>query len=151
MNEGRTVFSQLMDFLPLHQFRRCVERYSGNHKIQCFTCLDQFLCLAFRQLTFRESLRDIEACLRAQQPKLYHVSFRGAISRSNLGYANGHGDWRIYAAFAQVLIGTARDLYRDEPFGVEFVRNRGCPGLHDHRSPVCRCFRGENSAAARAR
>ena len=119
MNEGRTVFSQLMDFLPLHQFRQCVERYSGNYKIQSFTCLDQFLCLAFAQLTFRESLRDIEACLRAQQPKLYHMGFRGAISRSNLGYANEHRDWRIYAAFAQVLIGTARDLYRDEPFGVE--------------------------------
>src|SRR6266481_6481684 len=119
MNEGRTVFSQLMDFLPLHQFRQCVERYSGNYKIQSFTCLDQFLCLAFAQLTFRESLRDIEACLRAQQPKLYHMGFRGAISRSNLGYANEHRDWRIYAAFAQVLIGTARDLYRDDPFGVE--------------------------------
>jgi hypothetical protein len=119
MNEGRTVFSQLMDFLPLHQFRQCVERYSGNCKIQSFTCLDQFLCLAFAQLTFRESLRDIEACLRAQQPKLYHMGFRGAISRSNLGYANEHRDWRIYAAFPQVLMGTARDLYRDEPFGVE--------------------------------
>jgi tetratricopeptide (TPR) repeat protein len=119
MNEGRTVFSQLMDFLPLHQFRHCVERYAGNYKIQSFTCLDQFLCLAFAQLTFRESLRDIEACLRAQQPKLYHMGFRGAISRSNLGHANEHRDWRIYADFAQVLIGTARDLYRDEPFGVE--------------------------------
>ena len=119
MNEGRTVFSQLMDFLPLHQFRHCVERYGGNYKIQSFTCLDQFLCLAFAQLTFRESLRDIEACLRAQQPKLYHMGFRGVISRSNLGYANEHRDWRIYADFAQVLIGTARDLYHDEPFGVE--------------------------------
>ncbi len=119
MNEGRTVFSQLMDFLPLYQFRQCVERYAGNYKIQSFTCLDQFLCLAFAQLTFRESLRDIEACLRAQQPKLYHMGFRGAISRSNLGYANEHRDWRIYADFAQVLIATARDLYRDEPFGVE--------------------------------
>ena len=87
MNQGRTVFSQLMDFLPLHQFRQCVERYAGNYKIQSFTCLDQFLCLAFAQLTFRESLRDIEACLRAQQPKLYHMGFRGAVSRSNLGYA----------------------------------------------------------------
>ena len=119
MNEGRTVFSQLMDFLPLHQFRRCVERYGGHYKIQSFTCLDQFLCLAFAQLTFRESLRDIEACLRAQQPKLYHMGFRGAISRSNLAHANEHRDWRIYADFAQVLIGMARDLYRNEPFGVE--------------------------------
>jgi hypothetical protein len=119
MNEGRTVFSQLMDFLPLHRFRPCVERYSGDYKVQSFTCLDQFLCLAFAQLTFRESLRDIEACLRAQQPKLYHMGFRGPISRSNLAYANEHRDWRIFAEFAQVLIGMARDLYRGEPFGVD--------------------------------
>ena len=119
MNEGRTVFSQLMDFLPLHRFRPCVERYGGDYKVQSFTCLDQFLCLAFAQLTFRESLRDIEACLRAQQPKLYHMGFRGPVSRSNLAYANEHRDWRIFAEFAQVLIGIARDLYRDEPFGVD--------------------------------
>jgi len=119
MNEGRTVFSQLMDFLPLHRFRPCVERYAGDYKVQSFTCLDQFLCLAFAQLTFRESLRDIEACLRAQQPKLYHMGFRGQISRSNLAYANEHRDWRIFAEFAQVLIGIARDLYRHEPFGVD--------------------------------
>jgi hypothetical protein len=119
MNEGRTVFSQLMDVLPLHRFRQCVERYGGNYKIQSFTCLDQFLCLAFAQLTFRESLRDIEACLRAQQPKLYHMGFRGQVSRSNLAYANEHRDWRIFAEFAQVLIGMARGLYRDEPFGVD--------------------------------
>ena len=119
MNEGRTVFSQLMDFLPLHRFRSCVERYGGDYKVQSFTCLDQFLCLAFAQLTFRESLRDIEACLRAQQPKLYHMGFRGQVSRSNLAYANEHRDWRIFAEFAQVLIGIARDLYRDEPFGVD--------------------------------
>lgn len=119
MNEGRTVFSQLMDFLPLHRFRQCVERYGGNYKIQRFTCLDQFLCLAFAQLTFRESLRDIEACLRAQQSKLYHLGFRSTISRSNLAYANEHRDWRIFADFAQSLIRTARDLYQHEPFGVE--------------------------------
>ena len=119
MNEGRTVFSQLMDFLPLHRFRPCVERYGGDYKVQSFTCLDQFLCLVFAQLTFRESLRDIEACLRAQQPKLYHMGFRGQVSRSNLAYANEHRDWRIFAEFAQVLIGIARDLYRDEPFGVD--------------------------------
>jgi hypothetical protein len=119
MNEGRTVFSQLMDFLPLHQFRQCVEHYGGNYKIQSFTCLDQFLCLAFAQLTFRKSLRDIEACLRAQQLKLYHMGFRGQVSRSNLAYANEHRDWRIFADFAQLLIGIARDLYRHESFGVE--------------------------------
>ena len=121
MNEGRTVFSQLMDFLPLHRFRPCVERYGGDYKVQSFTCLDQFLCLVFAQLTFRESLRDIEACLRAQQPKLYHMGFRGPVSRSNLAYANEHRDWRIFAEFAQVLIGIARDLYRDEPFGVDLA------------------------------
>jgi hypothetical protein len=121
MNEGRTVFSQLMDFLPLHRFRPCVERYGGDYKVQSFTCLDQFLCLAFAQLTFRESLRDIETCLRAQQPKLYHMGFRGQVSRSNLAYANEHRDWRIFAEFAQVLIGIARDLYRDEPFGVDLA------------------------------
>ena len=119
MNEGRTVFSPLMDFLPLHRFRPCVERYGGDYKVQSFTCLDPFLCLAFAQLTFRESLRDTEACLRAQQPKLYHMGFRGTVSRSNLAYANEHRDWRIFAEFAQVLIGIARDLYRDEPFGVD--------------------------------
>ena len=119
MNEGRTVFSQLMDFLPLHRFRPCVERYGGDYKVQSFTCLDQFLCLAFAQLTFRESLRDIEACLRAHRPKLYHMGFRGQVSRSNLAYANEHRDWRIFAEFAQVLIDIARALYRDEPFGVD--------------------------------
>jgi hypothetical protein len=110
-----------MDFLPLHRFRPCVERYGGDYKVQSFTCLDQFLCLAFAQLTFRESLRDIETCLRAQQPKLYHMGFRGQVSRSNLAYANEHRDWRIFAEFAQVLIGIARDLYRDEPFGVDLA------------------------------
>ena len=97
MNDGRTVFSQLMDFLPLHQFRRCVERYSGHYKIQSFTCLDQFLCLAFAQLTYRESLRDIEACLRAQQPKLYHRGFRGRLSPNTLADANEQlGDLRRF-------------------------------------------------------
>jgi hypothetical protein len=120
MNQGRTVSSQLEDFLPTYQFQVCVDRYQGNRYVKDFSCWDQFLCLAFAQLTFRESLRDIEACLRAQQPQLYHMGFRGAISRSNLvGYANEHRDWRIYADFAQVLIATARDLYRDEHFGVE--------------------------------
>ena len=119
MNEGRTVFSQLMDFLPLHRFRSCVERYGGDYKVQSFTCLDQFLCLAFAQLTFRESLREIEACLCAHRPKLYPMGFRGQVSRSNLAYANEHRDWRIFAEFAPMLIGMARDLYSDEPFGVD--------------------------------
>lgn len=119
MNTGQTVFSQLMELLPLPEFRRCVERYGGQYKVQSFSCLDQFLCLAFAQLTYRESLRDIEACLRAQQSKLYHMGFRGKVSRSTLADANEQRDWQIFADFAQHLIRTARDLYRDEPFGLE--------------------------------
>ncbi len=119
MNLGRTVFSQLVNFLPTYQFQICVDRYQGNRYVKEFSCWDQFLCLAFAQLTYRESLRDIEACLRAQQPKLYHMGFRGQVSRNTLAHANEHRDWRIYADFAQILIATARDLYRDEPFGVE--------------------------------
>src|SRR6202162_2558534 len=119
MNLGRTVFSQLLEFLPTYQFQICVDRYQGNRYVKDFSCWDQFLCLAFAQLTYRESLRDIEACLRAQQPKLYHMGFRGQVSRNTLAHANEHRDWRIYADFAQVLIVIARDLYRDEPFGVE--------------------------------
>ena len=119
MNQGRTVFSQLVDFLPTYQFQICVDRYQGNRYVKDFSCWDQFLCLAFAQLTYRESFRDIEACLRARQPKLYHMGFRGQVSRNTLAHANDHRDWRIYADFAQVLIAAARDLYRDEPFGVE--------------------------------
>jgi hypothetical protein len=119
MNLGRTVFSQLVNFFPTYQFQICVDRYQGNRYVKEFSCWDQFLCLAFAQLTYRESLRDIEACLRAQQPKLYHMGFRGQVSRNTLAHANEHRDWRIYADFAQSLIATARDLYRDEPFGVE--------------------------------
>jgi Domain of unknown function (DUF4372)/Transposase DDE domain len=119
MNLGRTVFSQLVDFLPSYQFQLCVDRYQGNRYVKDFSCWDQFLCLAFAQLTYRESLRDIEACLRAQQPKLYHMGLRGPVRRNTLAHANEHRSWRIYADFAQILIATARDLYRDEPFGVE--------------------------------
>jgi Domain of unknown function (DUF4372)/Transposase DDE domain len=119
MNLGRTVFSQLVDFLPTYQFQLCVERYQGNRYVKDFPCWDQFLSLAFAQLTYRESLRDIEACLRAQQPKLYHMGFRGPVCRNTLAHANEHRDWRIYADFARILIATARDLYRHEPFGVE--------------------------------
>ena len=114
-----TVFSQVMDFLPLHEFRKCVKRYRGNRNVQTFSGLDQFLCMAFAQLTYRESLRDIEACLRAVQPKLYHMGIRSRVSRSTLADANENRDWRIYADFAQVLIAQARRLYADEDFGVE--------------------------------
>jgi len=119
MNTGKTVFAQLIDFLPMYEFRRCVERYDGNHKVKSFSCWDQYLCMAFAQLTYRESLRDIETCLRSMQNKLYHMGFRGKISRSTLADANEYRDWHIYADFAQVLIHLARDLYADEDFGVE--------------------------------
>ncbi len=122
MNTGRTVFSQIMDFLPLRDLRKCVKRYRGNYKVQKFSCMDQFLCMAFAQLTYRESLRDIEACLRAMQSKLYHMGIRGRVSRSTLADANENRDWRIYADFAQVLIHIARGLYAKEEFGVELER-----------------------------
>ena len=119
MHAGKLVFAQLTEHLPLTTFRRCVAAYGGEHKIKSFTCLEQFLCLAFAQLTYRESLRDIEACLRAQREKLYHMGIRSRISRSTLADANEVRDWRIYADFAQRLIGMARKLYLDEPFGVD--------------------------------
>ncbi|MDE2322621.1 MAG: IS4 family transposase [candidate division NC10 bacterium] len=120
MNVGRTVFAQLMDFVPTYEFRQCVERYHGNYKIKSFSCWDQFLCMAFAQLAYRESLRDIEACLRGARAKLYHMGIRGTVARNTLAHANETRDWRIYADFAQVLIRTARALYADETFGVEF-------------------------------
>ena len=119
MNTGKTVFSQVMEFLPLHEFRKCVKRYEGEYKIKSFSCIDQFLCMAFAQLTYRESLRDIESCLRSMQTRLYHMGIRGKISKSTLADANESRDWRIYADFAQVLIHTARQLYLHEPFGIE--------------------------------
>src|SRR3989339_2041651 len=119
MNTGKTIFSQVMEFLPLYEFHKCVQYYQGDYKVQSFSCMDQFLCMAFAQLTFRESLRDIESCLRFMQSKLYHMGIRGRISKSTLADANENRDWHIYADFAQVLIHRARALYRDEPFGVE--------------------------------
>jgi hypothetical protein len=119
MHEGHYVFAQLMQHLPLTTFRRCVARYSGEHRVKRFSCLDQYLCLAFAQLTWRESLRDIEACLRAQSSKLYHLGFRSAIARNTLANANAVRDWRIYADFAQHLIGIARRLYADDPLALE--------------------------------
>ena len=119
MNTGKLVFAQLMTHLPLTTFRRCVARYGGEHKVKQFTCLDQFLCMAFAQLTYRESLRDIEACLRSQSTKLYHMGFRSTVARNTLSNANAVRDWRIYADFAQSLIGIARKLYVNEPFGLD--------------------------------
>ncbi len=118
MNAGKSIFSQLMDFLPAHEFRQCVTRYQGDYKLKSFSCWDQFLCMAFAQLTYRESLRDIEACLRANQAKLYHMGIRGRVSRNTLANANSVRDWRIYSDFAHLLINQARTLYRDDEFSL---------------------------------
>ena len=122
MHAGRIIFSQLLDFLPKKQFDRCVRRYHGDHRIKTFSCFDQYLCMAFAQITYRQSLRDIENCLRAMQPKLYHCGIRGNVSRNTLANANEHRDWKIYADFAQVLIGKARTLYANEDFGIQLNR-----------------------------
>jgi hypothetical protein len=119
MNTDRTIFSQIMDFIPRHHFNQCVRRYRGNYRMRTFSCFDQFLCMAFAQLTFRESLRDVETCLRAMQRKLYRAGFRGRIAKSTLADANEKRSWRIYADFAQRLIAKARTLYIDDGFGVE--------------------------------
>ncbi len=119
MYTGKTVFSQLMDFLPMYEFRKCVDRYGGNYHTSSFSCMDQYLCMGFAQLTYRESLRDIEACLRSRKEKLYHLGIRGRVSRSTLAEANEKRDWRMYADFCQIMISQARSLYADEDFGVE--------------------------------
>lgn len=119
MYAGKLVFAQLMEFAPWHTFRRLVAKYRGDFNVRSFSCMDQFLCLAFAQLTYRESLRDIEACLRAQDAKLYHLGIRGNVSRSALADANEGRDWRIHFEFAQSLIGIARQLYASEPLAVD--------------------------------
>lgn len=125
MNAGKTVFAQIMSHLPLKEFHQCVARYDGEHKVKSFSCLDHFLCMAFAQLTYRESLRDIEACLRAMQPRLYHMGFRcQQISRNTLANANQNRDWRIYADLAQILITRCRDLYAGEELGEDLNRAR---------------------------
>lgn len=120
MHEGRFIFSQLMDFLPKYEFDRCVRRYRGNHRRRSFSCYDQFLCMAFAQLTFRESLRDTVTCLEALRPKLFHAGIRGSVARSTLADANEKRDWRIYADFAQALTAQAKALYADTALGVDF-------------------------------
>ncbi|MCH8844929.1 MAG: DUF4372 domain-containing protein [SAR324 cluster bacterium] len=119
MYTGRIVFSQLMDFLPKREFDSCVRQYGGNYRTRRFSCFDQFLCMTFAQIAYRESLRDIETCLRAVQSKLYHTGIRGKVSRNTLARANEKRDWRIYADFAQVLIRVARKLYTKEGFGID--------------------------------
>ena len=119
MHAGRMVFAQVMDVLPMHEFRKCVRRYQGERRVRTFSCLDQFLCMAFAQLTYRESLRDIETCLRAAPSRLYHMGLRGRISRSTMADANERRDWRIYAEFAHILIRIARDLHADDEIGID--------------------------------
>ena len=119
MNIGRTVFSQLIEHVPNKEFQKCVSRYNGDHYVKSFSCWDQFLSMVFAQLTYRESLRDIEACLQSIGGKLYHMGFRSKVARSTLADANEVRDWRIYADFAQVLISIARPLYAQDPIGVE--------------------------------
>ncbi len=119
MYEGQIVFSQLIEFLPQYEFRKCVERYQGNYYVKSFSCWNQFLCMVFAQLTYRESLRDIESCLRSLKNKLYHMGIRGNISRSTLAYTNERRNWRIYADFAKILTHKAKKLYINEPFGVD--------------------------------
>ena len=119
MYSGKTVFSQVMDYLPMYEFRKCADRYNGNYHTSSFSCMDQYFCMAFAQLTYRESLRDIEACLRSRREKLYHLGIRGRISRSTIAEANEKRDWRMYADFCQIMISQARSLYADEDFGVE--------------------------------
>ncbi|MFH1075678.1 MAG: IS4 family transposase, partial [Pseudomonadota bacterium] len=119
MYTGKTIFSQVMDYMPMYEFRKCVDRYNGNYHTSSFSCMDQYFCMAFAQLTYRESLRDIEACLRSLRDKLYHLGIRGRISRSTLAEANEKRDWRMYADFCQTMISQARSLYADEDFGVE--------------------------------
>jgi hypothetical protein len=119
MNSGKLVFAQAMAHLPLSTFRRCVARYRGEHKVKHFSCLDQFLCMAFAQLTYRESLRDIAACLRSQRSKLFHLRFRSVIAKNTLANANATRDWRIYADFAHSLIKIARQLCANEPVAAE--------------------------------
>ena len=119
MNQGRSIFSQLTGHLPHKQFTRCVQRYEGERYVKSFSCMDQYLCMAFAQLTFRESLRDIECCLRAHHAKLHHIGIRSSVSRSTLAHANDRRDWRIWADFAYALIGTARELYANDRFGVK--------------------------------
>lgn len=119
MYTGKIVFSQVIDFLPMYNFNKCVKRYHGNYQVKSFSCLDQFLCMAFAQLTYRESLRDIESCLRARQNKLYHMGIRSNVSRNTLANANEKRDWRIYSDFAHILIHIAKALYVNDEFGIE--------------------------------
>jgi hypothetical protein len=149
MNVGRTVFAQVMEHFPAYEFQKCVTRYDGDFGKRSFSCWDQFLCLGFAQLTYRESLRDIEACLRSVQGKLYHMGFRGRVSRSTLSDANESINWRIYADFAQVLIATARLMYAEESLGFDLDGT-----VYATQPPLtcaCPCFLGLGSSPPKVR
>lgn len=135
MHAGKMVFAQLMEFVSEYEFRKCVERYNGNHRVRSFSCWDQFLCMAFAQLTYRESLRDIEVCLRTKGKKLYHLGIRGRVARTTLARANDKRDWKIYQDFAMVLIKQARSLYLNENFSVRL--NRAAYALDSTTIDLC--------------
>jgi hypothetical protein len=148
MNVGRTVFAQVMDHVPVYEFNKCVRRYGGDSRPRGFSCWDQFLCLSFAQLTYRESLRDIQACLRSVQGKLYHMGFRGRVAKSTLSDANEVHDWRIYADFAQLLIAMARPMYSAEALGFDLDSTVYAlpPSTFAYR-----CFRGPVFSRPKAR
>ena len=150
MNHGRTVFAQLIAFLPDREFRRCVARYDGDSRLRAFSCWNQYLSMAFAQLTYRESLRDIEACLRAVGAKLYHMGFQGKVARSTLADANESRGWRIFADFAQVLIRIARPS--TPPIPSAWILTTACTHWIPPPSiSACRCFPGRSFAATKAR
>lgn len=151
MYGGKLVFAQLMEFALWYAFRRLVEKYRGDFHVLSFTCLDQFLCLAFAQLTYRENLRDIEACLRAQDSKLYHLGIRGSISRSALSDANEGRDWRIHFEFAQALIRIARRLYASEALAVDLNETVCARSIPRRSTCVWPCFSGHRFATPRLR
>ena len=141
MYSGKLVFAQVLDHLPMHTFRRAVSRYGGNRYVKSFPCHNQFLCMAFAQLTYRESLRDIEVCLRAQRQKLYHLGIRSPVSRNTLANANKQRDWRIYAEVAQALIRIARPMYASEDLSLDIITPCS-PSTHRPSTCACPCFRG---------
>jgi hypothetical protein len=150
MNFGRTVFAQLIEHLPHKEFHKCVARYRGDRYAKNFSCWDQYLAMAFAQLTYRESLRDIETCLGAVGGKLYHMGFRTSVARSTLADANESRDWRIYADFAQMLIATGRNLYARDPLGVDL--DQSLYALDSTIIDLCLAlFRGPGSGGARRR
>ena len=149
MNLGKTIFAQLIKFLPIYEFRQCVQRYQGTYKVQTFSCWDQFLCMAFAQLTYRESLRDIEVCLRARQEKLYHMGIRSSISRSTLAYTNENRDWRIYADFAQSPHSRGPLVISPRQLRSGTGANRLCARFHHSSIYAFLYFPGRNSANAK--